>query len=234
MKWIDDRDNLLVEWLLFPVAFCLFIATAIALTILGGLYFLIGQTSASFAPRNRWARRMGDTPESEIEYLPDEMGWRYWNWSPSRLTLCSPLYRSVWREREFVAVNWPKRRANPDERNHTGIHAARAPVDWWRRTNGELRKVGDKAGQSGISTNVQVGETLAYVDDEIIVQGLVERFGGFVRGTRGWRAEMVIIMEFLAPNNRIGLQLEQAFPDVPVRYLDPPVEEPPPEPPETW
>lgn len=53
------------------------------------------------------------------------------------------------------------------------------------------------------------------------ISGIVERFGRYVLGTEGWRAEWVIIRKLLAPNTEIGLALERAYPDVEVIYAQP-------------
>jgi hypothetical protein len=53
-----------------------------------------------------------------------------------------------------------------------------------------------------------------------VVVGVVERFGKYVLGTEGWRAEIVVIRKLRAPNTEIGLELEQAYPDVEVYYED--------------
>lgn len=52
------------------------------------------------------------------------------------------------------------------------------------------------------------------------ISGIVERFGKYVLGTDGWRAEHVIIRKLLAPTTEIGLELERVYPDVEVIYAD--------------
>jgi hypothetical protein len=52
------------------------------------------------------------------------------------------------------------------------------------------------------------------------VIGVVERFGKYVLGTEGWRAEIVVIRKLRAPSTEIGLKLEQAYPEVEVCYED--------------
>lgn len=54
--------------------------------------------------------------------------------------------------------------------------------------------------------------------DPMRVHGVVERFGKYVLGTEGWRAEWVVIKELMAPSTKIGLEIEQAYPDVIVHY----------------
>lgn len=50
------------------------------------------------------------------------------------------------------------------------------------------------------------------------IHGIVERFGKYVMGTDGWRAEWVIIRKLYAPDTETGLALEAAYPDVEVIY----------------
>ena len=52
------------------------------------------------------------------------------------------------------------------------------------------------------------------------VVGVVERFGKYVLGTEGWRAEIVVIRKLRAPTTQIGLALEKAYPEVEVYYED--------------
>jgi hypothetical protein len=53
-----------------------------------------------------------------------------------------------------------------------------------------------------------------------LIVGVVERFGKYVLGTEGWRAEIVVIRKLRAPNTKIGLKLEKAYPKVEVFYED--------------
>jgi hypothetical protein len=55
---------------------------------------------------------------------------------------------------------------------------------------------------------------------QLVVIGVVERFGKYVLGTEGWRAEVVVIRKLRAPSMEIGLALEQAYPEVEVFYED--------------
>jgi hypothetical protein len=52
------------------------------------------------------------------------------------------------------------------------------------------------------------------------LSGVVERFGRYVLGTVGWRAEWVVIRKLRAPTTEIGLALETAYPEVKVVYED--------------
>ena len=46
------------------------------------------------------------------------------------------------------------------------------------------------------------------------VHGIVERFGRYVLGTEGWRAEWVVIRKLMAPNTKTALALMRKYPDV--------------------
>jgi hypothetical protein len=73
-----------------------------------------------------------------------------------------------------------------------GIHAMRVPTDWRR-----ARSFGDCK-----------------------VHGIVERFGRFVLGTEGWRAEWVVIRELMAPDTETALALMRKYPDVRVHVKE--------------
>jgi hypothetical protein len=152
--------------------------------------------------------------------LAPEFGWRYWAWSPSRQILCSPMYRAVWRTGELRALNWYAREQVSAMRNHAGIHAVLAPVEWWDAEDSEIIPSGDPVKGYSCSVEEGIGERADWTSDEISITGLVERFGRYLLGERGWRAEIVFIRELLAPNTEIGLQLEEAFPDIRVRYRE--------------
>jgi hypothetical protein len=62
------------------------------------------------------------------------------------------------------------------------------------------------------------------VYDAFTVTGIVERFGRYVLGSEGWRAEWVVIRELQAPSVEIMLALMQRYPDVRV-HLSPYAEE---------
>lgn len=155
---------------------------------------------------------------------PPHMGWRYWSWSPSRRLLISHMYRAVWRDPELTAVNWDGSEENQHKhRLVAGIHALRVPPQWWKAKHTDVDACGSRLTRQQPRDGVNVGETAPWTDDEISVHGIVEYVGSFVLGTDGWRAEHVFIREFLAPTTEIALQLELAFPDIPVRVKEPEV-----------
>jgi hypothetical protein len=159
------------------------------------------------------------TPTYSGPTLDTIYGWRYWAWSPSRKTLCSPMYRSIWRHGELRALNWKTEDRPGQLRDVCGIHAVIAPVEWWNAQDGEIQACGEPLSACGCKRD-DIGETAPKVDDEISITGLVERVRRYVLGERGWRAEWVVIRELLAPTTEIGLDLEQAFPGVLVRYKE--------------
>ena len=46
------------------------------------------------------------------------------------------------------------------------------------------------------------------------VHGIVERYGRYVLGTEGWRAEWVVIRELMAPDIATALKLMRQYPEV--------------------
>lgn len=129
---------------------------------------------------------------------PDTMGWRAWLWDGE--WLISPHQGTLWPTMDLVAACWSEEDA---VRGSAGIHARLVPRHW--------KIVGwpDDASSGGL-------EEL----NMPLVTGIVERFGRYVLGTEGWRAEQAIIRELMAPSTEIGLKLEQKYPDVIVHYPD--------------
>ena len=126
---------------------------------------------------------------------PDTLGWREWVWDENSQRLKSPSQGTFWPEAELVVPHWDEAEA---VRGAAGIHAHLVPKHW---------------------------KILAHLHHEYAkgpnrVHGIVERFGKFVLGTEGWRAEWVIIRELMAPSTRVGLELEKKYPDVIVHYPD--------------
>jgi hypothetical protein len=52
------------------------------------------------------------------------------------------------------------------------------------------------------------------------VHGVVERFGRYVLGAAGWRAEWVAIRELQAPDVETALALLRRYPDVRVHVME--------------
>lgn len=128
---------------------------------------------------------------------PTTLGWRLWSWDAKEEVLRSPSRLTPWHVAELRAEEYQESGAL---RGVSGIHALRVPVDWrlarWPRESG--------------------------VDAEPVarVTGIVERYGRYVLGTEGWRAEWVFIRKLLASTTEVGLALEQRYPEVEVCYAN--------------
>ena len=103
--------------------------------------------------------------------------------------LVSPVQGTPWPRADLSTGDWHEEQVL---RGVAGIHAHLVPRHW---------KIIAEMEQSP-------GE----------VSGIVERYGRFVLGTDGWRAEQVVIRELLAPSTEIGLKLEQLYPDAIIHY----------------
>lgn len=128
---------------------------------------------------------------------PDTLGWREWTWDAKAKCLKSPSQGALWPTEQHIAHQWSETDA---VRGVAGIHALLVPKHWKILHELGHRPLGGSSGE--------------------VITGIVERFGKYVLGTEGWRAEQVIIRELLAPSTEIGLQLEQTYPNVIVHYSD--------------
>lgn len=128
-------------------------------------------------------------------HQPDTLGWREWIWSPYDKMLKSPSQGALWPEAELAVPHWDE---GDVVRGVSGIHAHLVPRHW---------KILATLHGEYVST-----------DNALRVHGIVERFGKYVLGTEGWRAEWVIIKELVAPSTEVGLEIEKAYPDVIVHY----------------
>jgi hypothetical protein len=121
-----------------------------------------------------------------VKYLPNTMGWRYFGVDPDGC-LVSPAHYARWEDGELRAKEWNK---DMVVRGAAGIHALLAP-EMWRHL---------------------------HVDQfpEGAVTALVERFGHYVLGEDGWRAEWVVIREITAPSKDLAAKIRKFYPDIPV------------------
>jgi hypothetical protein len=103
------------------------------------------------------------------------------------------MLQTQWHEPTLRVEAWTNDAA---VRGEAGIHAVRMPRDWLR-ADPELTEIG-------------------HCD----VHGIVERFGQYVLGTEGWRAEWVVIRELMAPNAETALALMRKYPDVRVHVKE--------------
>src|SRR5262245_6306358 len=122
---------------------------------------------------------------------PDTLGWRGWRWNGR--VLVSPMQRTEGHDTTLRAEEWSDSAA---VRGFAGIHARRLPRDW-RKADPLLTEIG-----------------------RCDVHGIVERFGRFVLGTEGWRAEWVVIRELMAPDTKTALALMRKYPDVRVHVKE--------------
>ncbi len=129
---------------------------------------------------------------------PDTLGWREWTWNAEQKCLQSPQMGTLWKSEKHKAVGWSRDDA---VRGVAGIHAHLVPRHW--RLLGEFGCYPLNGGGGGS-----------------LVTGIVERYGKYVLGTEGWRAEQVVIKELLAPSTEIGLELEQRYPNAIIHYPD--------------
>jgi hypothetical protein len=122
---------------------------------------------------------------------PDTLGWRGWKWDTRQNCLRSPSQGTLWDNGPEMRVdNW--KAMTEQVRNHAGIHACRLPRGDWK----SARPPHD------------------FIGSDII--GLVERYGKFVLGTEGWRAEWVIIRELMVCDEITAAKVKAAYPEVPV------------------
>lgn len=119
----------------------------------------------------------------------DTLGWRTWDWNQSKRCLTSPSQGTLWPDPELRVENWSTDAA---VRGKAGIHACRLPRGDWRR--------------AGRPSDMPGGTII----------GLLERFGRFVLGSEGWRAEWVIIKELVCADEALARQVKAAYPDIPV------------------
>jgi hypothetical protein len=122
---------------------------------------------------------------------PDTLGWRGWKWNGS--VLISPIKGTKWHDPTLRAEVWVDSAAVSGE---AGIHAARVPRDW-HRAGREFTEIGNCE-----------------------IHGIVERFGRYVLGTEGWRAEWVVIRELMAPDAETALALMRKYPEVRVHVKE--------------
>jgi hypothetical protein len=93
----------------------------------------------------------------------------------------------------------------------------------WQGKNGNILGITAGSPDNPYTININVPRHNGGIPEHIIeelwvIRGIVERFGRYVLGTEGWRAEMAMIKQLLAPDDEIGLELERAYPDVEVIY----------------
>lgn len=141
------------------------------------------------------------SPSPVGQNLESTFGLRCWQWNVTREHLVSPHQGTIWDGSELRCEEWCQ---DDVVRGVAGIHALLAPSDWQKSWPREF---------DSNQAKLQAGNEIT-----VPVCGIVERFGKYVLGEDGWRAEWVIIRKLKAPTRDIGLQLERAFPDVEIIY----------------
>jgi hypothetical protein len=118
--------------------------------------------------------------------LPDTLGWRGWRIEGD--VLVSPLRGTPWPEAILLAGKWSDSRAL---RGVAGIHARRVPRGWRLIEPASIRDF-----------------------RRCDIHGIVERFGRYVLGKAGWRAEWAVIRELVVPDTQTALKLVRRYPEV--------------------
>ena len=159
---------------------------------LGHLFF--DDRPARETIRNVW-RAFYDSQPAPRSRVPDTLGWRSWVWDGQHLI--SPSWGVAWHSSELRCDDWSDDSA---VRGKGGIHALFVPRS--RRT-------------------IHIpGPGLPGADVERTVTGIVERYGKFVQGEDGWRAEWVFIRELFPRNPVLAEKLRAAYPDVKITLRD--------------
>ena len=114
--------------------------------------------------------------------------------------LLSPTRRTAWLDPELRCDDWDTSEA---VRGATGIHAHLVPEHW---EAAESEYVSWLTRPSRRSRDRRRSPP--------IVTGIFERFGRYVLGAEGWRAEWVIVRKLRAPTPEIAEALALAYPDV--------------------
>ncbi len=160
-----------------------------------------------------WNNAKANQPDPRA---PDTLGWRVWHWDPSTNLLMSPSRKTVWRTAELRVSAW---NTGDVVRGEAGIHAVRMPYNWRRASLDGTELAGFNTPKFDKKFIRHVG-TVSIPIKSNAVTGIIERFGRYVLGTKGWRAEWVVIRKLKAPSTEIGLLLEQAYPEVEIYYDD--------------
>ena len=139
--------------------------------------------------------------------VPNTLGWRSWFMDPLTGILRSPHMGTPWPDAECRCTDWPEGRDNV-VRSHAGIHAYLVPHFW-------------RDAPTDHFENCTVDNDWSSDIDEIeipLIHGLIERYGKYVLGTDGWRAEWAVIRALHAPTAVVAMVLKHVYPDVEVTY----------------
>lgn len=142
-----------------------------------------------------------------IRHFPDPsvsntFGWRHWHIQPLTGLLVSPYRHTIWHTPELRCADYAD---NDSIRDVEGIHALLVPHDWINCPPSE------HVHQLTAGKHITIP----------VISGIVERFGKYVLGSKGWRAEWVIVRKLAAPSRATEAILKLAYPDVEI-ILQPP------------
>jgi hypothetical protein len=149
------------------------------------------QRKAAIERKERQRKAAIERATAPSPEAPDTLGWRGWHLKDD--LLISPVQATPWHEVTLHAEQWSHSAA---VRGVAGIHARRLPRDW-RRADPGATEIG-----------------------RCDIHGIVERFGRYVLGSEGWRAEWVVIRELLAPNAHTALALMRRYPELKVHVRE--------------
>jgi hypothetical protein len=168
--------------------------TAEQYRIFTGLSPQVDDISIMFDGLRKIAVALPTMPDPEA---PNTMGWRSWSFDIAAGVLRSPQIGTAWPDAELHCEEWCE---SDVIRGVAGIHAHLVPYGW----------------ADAPSQQPQRGTPMpnGYMATLPIVTGIVERFGKFVLGTEGWRAEWVIIRKLSAPNRAVAAALREIYPEV--------------------
>lgn len=116
---------------------------------------------------------------------PDTLGWRIWGWDADSRRLTSPSRDTIWHTKTLQA---PKFTAH----GRDGIYARLVPADWRSAPWGAI----DRPAWGAPA-----------------ITGIVERYGQYELGDRGWRSEIATIRELQAPAALVDV-LQAVYADV--------------------
>lgn len=170
------------------------------------VFFLIclAVLAAALIPLSRIREpRFGRAPLPAADpTAPTTLGWRSWVWDEQNRALLSPAQRTLWLDPELRCETWDTSAA---VRGVAGIHAHLVPRNWQSVAS-------EFSGTQWATDPMETGAPAP------LVTGVVERFGRYVLGTEGWRAEWVVIRKLRAPTPEIAEALARVYPEVEIAH----------------
>jgi hypothetical protein len=152
---------------------------------LGAVYRWLSRPTRLDVARVIKAHRARNSKPSHVR--PETLGWRTWNWNARERCLMSPSQGTLWPTPDHMVPKWDTQEV---VRGKAGIHACRLPRGDWKLATPPSDMLNGR------------------------IVGLVERFGKFVLGTEGWRAEMAVIKELVVPDEATYRLIKHTYPEV--------------------